>query len=104
MFVPYLSGCFMLLRQSILHEVGGFDERFFMYGEDIDLSRRMAQKSDNMFFPDVSVTHAYGAASYKSLKMLYIHAMNVSRYFNKWGWLADRERDAMNRSTLRQFE
>lgn len=73
MFVPYLSGCFMLLRQCALKEIGLFDERFFMYPEDIDLTRRMAERYDTIFFPNVCIIHEHGAASYKSLKMLFIH-------------------------------
>jgi GT2 family glycosyltransferase len=104
MFVPYLSGCFMLLRQSALLEVGLFDERFFMYPEDIDLTRRMAERYDTVYFPKVSVVHEHGAASYKSAKMLVIHALNICRYFNKWGWLYDPARNRLNRKTLEQIQ
>jgi GT2 family glycosyltransferase len=104
MFVPYLSGCFMLLRMSALREVGLFDERFFMYPEDIDLTRRLAECHDTLFFPGVSVVHEHGAASYRSAKMLAIHMVNICRYFNKWGWFNDPVRDALNRKTLAQFE
>lgn len=103
MFVPYLSGCFMLLRQSSLQEVGLFDERFFMYPDDIDLTRRIAQRYETIFFPYVSVTHKHGAASYKSSKMLLIHAFNLIKYFNKWGWFYDPVRDKLNQKTLMQF-
>jgi len=104
MFVPYLSGCFMLFRASALREVGLFDERYFMYPEDIDLTRRMAERFETLFFPHVSVVHEHGAASHKSLKMFAIHAWNIARYFNKWGWVSDPGRDALNRKTLAQFE
>lgn len=103
MFVPYLSGCFMLLRQSALKEIGLFDERFFMYPEDIDLTRRMAEHYETIFFPGVVVTHEHGAASYKSFKMLAIHIFNLVKYFNKWGWFKDSSRDALNKKTLDQF-
>jgi GT2 family glycosyltransferase len=103
MFVPYLSGCFMLLRQSALQKVGLFDERFFMYPEDIDLTRRMAERYETIFFPNVSVIHEHGAASYKSTKMLFIHMFNLFKYFNKWGWLHDPIRKKLNRKTLTQF-
>jgi GT2 family glycosyltransferase len=103
MSVPYLSGCFMLLRNSALAEVGLFDERFFMYPEDIDLTRRMAERYDTVFFPSVSVFHSHGAASHSSLKMLFIHATNMIRYFNKWGWINDPIRDRLNADTLTQF-
>ena len=44
MNVPYLSGCFMFLRMSALKSEGLFDERFFMYIEDTDLTRRLHVK------------------------------------------------------------
>ena len=104
MFVPYLSGCFMLLRHSTLKEVGCFDERFFMYPEDIDLTRRMAEKYKTIFFPYVSIFHSHGGASRRSLKMFAIHFVNLVKYFNKWGWFFDAKRDMLNKKTLAQFE
>lgn len=101
MFVPYLSGCFMLLRCDALKNVGIFDERFFMYPEDIDLTRRMAVKYDTVFYPHVSVIHEHGAASYKSLRMLLIHMFNIVKYFNKWGWIFDSGRRELNKKALR---
>lgn len=103
MFVPYLSGCFMLLRQSALKEIGLFDERYFMYPEDIDLTRRLADRYKTIFYPNVFVIHEHGAASHKSIKMFIIHALNLFRYFNKWGWFYDPIRMKLNRKTLSQF-
>ena len=103
MFVPYLSGCFMLLRQSSLREVGLFDERFFMYPEDVDLTRRIAEHYETVFFPEVSVVHEHGRASHKSVKMFFIHAYNLCKYFNKWGWIHDPIRKRLNKKTLDQF-
>jgi GT2 family glycosyltransferase len=42
-FAPNLIGCFMLFSSEKLLALGGFDERFFMYMEDVDLSRRCAE-------------------------------------------------------------
>lgn len=103
MFVPYLSGCFMLLRHSALKEIGLFDERFFMYPEDIDLTRRMAEHYETIFYPNASVIHEHGAASHKSIRMFLIHVINICKYFNKWGWLYDPVRDKLNRKTVEQF-
>lgn len=72
MNVPFLSGCFMFLRVSVLKEVGLFDERFFMYGEDTDLNRRIHRKYKTMFYPYCTVVHEHGRESYKSFKMLKI--------------------------------
>lgn len=98
--VPYLSGCFMFLRTSSLQQVGLFDERFFMYPEDIDLTRRMHQQFRTVFYPEVSVVHHHAQSSYKDKRMLWIHMINMIKYFNKWGWFFDKERRAVNRSIL----
>lgn len=102
MEVPYLSGCFMLLRVSALKETGLFDERFFMYPEDIDLTRRIHRRYKTLFYPEVTVVHHHEQSSYKSFRMLLIHSINMIRYFNKWGWWYDPERTQINKRILQQ--
>ncbi|WP_291910796.1 glycosyltransferase family 2 protein [Chitinophaga sp. CB10] len=102
MNVPYLSGCFMFLRVASLKECGIFDERFFMYPEDIDLTRRLNKRYKTIFYPDVKVIHHHAAESYKSKKLLWIHITNMIKYFNKWGWI-DADRNRINREILKQF-
>ena len=104
MDVPYLSGCFMLLKTNTLKEVGLFDERFFMYPEDIDLTRRIHKKYRTVFYPEVSIVHHHARSSYVNLKMLGIHTFNMIKYFNKWGWIFDSERKIINKKTLNQFK
>lgn len=104
MDVPALSGCFMFLRSSILRQTGGFDERYFMYLEDVDLSRRIGRLARTVFFPSVSITHAYQKGSYKSSKLLSHHIKSAIKYFNKWGWLFDAERRAVNRAAVQALE
>ena len=99
-YIPYLSGCFMMLRISKIEKIGLFDERFFMYAEDLDLSRRIASKFDNIFFPECQVFHKHNADSKKNFKMFLIHALNMIIYFNKWGWFIDREKDIINQNTI----
>ena len=94
---PYLSGCFMLLRTAAAVEAGLFDERFFMYPEDIDLTRRIHRNWLTLYYPQWTITHAHAQASYKNKHMLRIHIRNMCQYFNKWGWLFDRERHRFNR-------
>lgn len=93
---PYLSGCFMLLRTAALEKTGLFDERFFMYPEDIDLTRRIHRNYLTLYYPAETIVHDHRRASYHSLKMFLIHAVNICRYFNKWGWIRDPERDLYN--------
>lgn len=101
MDVPYLSGCFMFLRTEALQKIGLFDERFFMYPEDIDLTRRMYAEYRTLYYPKVQVVHAHAAESYKSLRMLWIHIWNTIKYFNKWGWVFDSERRRINKEVLK---
>lgn len=98
--VAYLQGSFLFFRLADLEKVGLFDERFFMYPEDIDISRRMRRISRVLYWPEVEIVHAHRASSYRSAKMLRIHVENMIRYFNKWGWLVDAERRRLNREVL----
>lgn len=95
--VPYHQGSFMFFRVKCFEKVGLFDERFFMYPEDIDITRRMHKEFKTMFWPGVTVVHAHRAASYKSKKMLKIHMWNMIKYFTKWGWMFDGERKRWNK-------
>lgn len=103
MEVPYLSGCFMFLRVNVLKKVGLFDERFFMYLEDTDLSRRIYRIAKTIYYPYVHIYHGYEKGSYKNLRLLRIHIESAIKYFNKWGWFNDPERDKINRETLEKL-
>ena len=72
-YAPSLSGCFMFMRTDILEQIGGFDERFFMYCEDLDLCRRINQLSDLRYVPTEPVIHHYNKGSYKISKLLFYH-------------------------------
>lgn len=98
--VPFLSGCFMLLRNKALDQVGMFDERFFLYFEDTDLSRRIHQRFRTVYFPDVSIHHVHERGSHKEWRLFWHSIMSAFFYFNKWGWFADPERDIMNLKIL----
>lgn len=101
---PILSGCFTLLNLSAIKEVGVYDDRFFMYFEDWDLSRRMNQKYKTLYFPKVSVYHGYESGANKSKKLFKIFLQSAIYYFNKWGWFFDIERRKVNKKTLNQFK
>ena len=104
MEVPSLSGCFMFLRMDVLKKVGLFDERYFMYAEDLDLCRRIGEVSRTIFYPQVAVSHAYEKGSYKNRKLLQYHICSVIKYFNKWGWIWDSKREKVNQRCLVQFK
>ena len=102
MDIPYLSGCFMFLRTKVLEKVGLFDERFFMYFEDLDITRRINLCSRTIFYPESVIYHNYEKGSYKSLKLLMYHLLYTLKYFNKWGYFFDRSRREINAKTLRE--
>jgi GT2 family glycosyltransferase len=97
--IPCLSGCFMFLRSKVLHEVGFFDERYFMYMEDVDLCRRIGAKYETVFYPNVAITHGYAKGSYSSSTLLKYHVQSAIKYFGKWGWIYDSKRQKLNRKT-----
>lgn len=62
--VDAISGAFFMTKKSILEEVGFLDERFFLYGEDIDLSLRIKNKGYKILYdPAVKITHYKGISS-----------------------------------------
>jgi GT2 family glycosyltransferase len=101
---PILSGCFTLLNLKAIQEVGMYDDNFFMYFEDWDLSRRMHQKYKTIYYPLVSVYHGYESGANKSFKLFKIFIRSAFTYFNKWGWFIDNERTKMNKRALSQFD
>ena len=108
-FAPSLSGCFMVCRVDALQAVGGFDERYFMYMEDIDLSRRLVDYGMSqgtvgaMYIPQITIVHAFQKGSYKHAVLLKHHVRSAIHYFNKWGWWLDAGRRRLNRKCLRDL-
>ena len=96
---PCLSGCFMFLRTKALadHRLF-FDERFFMYCEDFDYMRRLHRIGKTIYYPYVKIIHDHGMESYKNFHMLIIHIISACKYFNKYGWIIDKERKEINNS------
>lgn len=85
--IPYLSGCFMFLRSSIMKKVGFFDDKIFMYLEDADLTRRFLEVSRTAYYPEAHVYHHFAKLTHKKLKFKWITVQSAFIYFNKWGWL-----------------
>jgi GT2 family glycosyltransferase len=101
---PILSGCFTLLSIEAIKKIGMYDDKFFMYFEDWDLSRRMHQHYKTLYYPKVSVYHGYDSGANKSFKLFKIFIKSAIHYFNKWGWFFDKERKQINSAALAQFK
>jgi len=104
MNVPFLSGCFMFLRNESLKQTGLFDERFFLYAEDTDLSRRIHQQFETLFFPGAEINHVHARGSYKDLGLTFHNTKSAFQYFNKWGWFFDKQRTSINERASTQTE
>ncbi len=66
-YVTKLFGACLLVRRSVLDQVGSFDERFFMYCEDVDLCHRIAQAGWKLFYlSEAEIVHLGASASSKS--------------------------------------
>lgn len=84
--VPFGQGSFLVIRTELFKELGGFDERFFMYLEDADLCKRVNQVSKLMYYPGTSVIHKWEQGSHKNRKLLKYHIQSMRKYFQKWGY------------------
>lgn len=84
--IDVVAGAFMMIPKETLDETGGFDEQFFMYAEDIDLSYRIQKKGyQNYYLGNVTIVHFKGESTKKGslnyVKVFY-NAMNV--FVKKW--------------------
>ena len=79
--VEVLSGAFMMVRRETFEKVNGFDEQFFMYAEDIDLSIRIMQAGyKNYYLGTISVTHLKGGSTRYDRKYVS-HFYNAMKLF-----------------------
>ncbi len=82
--IQFATGCFMGIRTCLFEQIGGFDERYFLYFEDADLTREVNQISSAVYLPDVVVTHAWHRAHRRSLQALWRTCRSMCQYFHKW--------------------
>ncbi|MBP3442860.1 MAG: glycosyltransferase family 2 protein [Clostridia bacterium] len=78
------TGCFMMFRTSVLKKTGGFDERYFMYFEDADITREAKKYSRVVYYPDAVVSHVWNRDSKHNFKLLAIHIHSMLKYYWKW--------------------
>ncbi|MEE4146822.1 MAG: glycosyltransferase [Halieaceae bacterium] len=84
--IPLASGCFMLARSAALQSVGGFDERYFLYFEDFDLSLRLGSQGRLVFSPAMHIVHHGGYAANKGLRHIAYFVRSGTRFFRQHGW------------------
>jgi GT2 family glycosyltransferase len=84
--IPIASGCFMFCRTEALTAINGFDDRYFLYFEDFDLSLRIAKQGNIAFLPSMRIIHGGGNAAKKGLKHIGLFVRSGFRFFNSHGW------------------
>jgi N-acetylglucosaminyl-diphospho-decaprenol L-rhamnosyltransferase len=82
--VDILSGAFMMARKEVLDTTGGFDEQFFMYGEDIDLSYRIQKAGyKNYSVADTKIIHFKGESTVKDIRYTKLFYKAMSQFSRK---------------------
>lgn len=66
--------------------MGGFDEHYFMYVEDADLTQKMRTTGKAYLVPQYTAIHAWHRAAHRSLKPFLWQTGSLLRYFHKWGF------------------
>lgn len=83
-FPDWVAGMFMLFRSASFEQLGGFDERYFLYYEDVDICRRIGQAGMQVgLCPSVSAIHDARRDSHRSLPHLRWHLASMTRYLTK---------------------
>ena len=82
--IPFAHGCFMVFETEVLKNIKGFDERFFMYMEDVDIFIRAKQYGLTVMNSNFSVYHEYRKGSSKNLKLLWWHIISAVKFFIKY--------------------
>jgi N-acetylglucosaminyl-diphospho-decaprenol L-rhamnosyltransferase len=84
--VEWVSGSAMLLRRAAFEDVGGFDEGYFMYVEDVDLCTRLRRAGwEVLFSPELEVVHQMGVSTRGQRgRMAFVHSDSIYRYYCKF--------------------
>ena len=88
--VDILVGAFMLMKRDLYKNLNGFDEDYFMYGEDVDISYRVLKSGlNNIYFGNITLIHFKGESTLKDMKYAkrFYQAMKIfyKKHFRNYG-------------------
>lgn len=87
LYADYLTGCFHLYKTEDLLQIGGFDERYFLYMEDVDICKKIDEiGKKKLYYPLVHIQHVLKQKSAKNLKLFIRHVISMIKYYKKWGF------------------
>lgn len=84
--IPIISGCFMLCRTQFLKQAAGFNEDYFLYFEDFDLSMRLNELGGLAYLPAMKIVHLGGNSARKGLVHIRMFVRSGIRFFRTYGW------------------
>jgi GT2 family glycosyltransferase len=83
----YLTGCFHLYKTADFVKLNGFDERYFLYMEDVDICKKIDESGKaKLYYPQEKIIHILKQGSSKSLNLFFKHTSSAIKYFLKWGF------------------
>lgn len=82
----FMSGALMFFRRSAYVRLKGFDERFFLYFEDCDITLRAREIGRALYVPEARVIHDWARGSHRSKFLTWITIVSLVKLFNKHGW------------------
>lgn len=84
----WVGGMFMLFKSKQFKLSGGFDERYFMYYEDVDLCRSLYVSGNSIIYsPSTFVIHSARRSSHNNIRYLIWHLKSMLRFFTKWTFM-----------------
>lgn len=83
--IEFCTGSFMAVRTEVFRKVGGFDEDYFMYVEDADLTQKVLRCGKVYLVPQYKAIHAWHRAPMRDAGKFKMQLGSMLRYFKKWG-------------------
>ena len=84
--IEFCTGSFSCVKTSVFKDIGGFDEKYFMYVEDADLTQKMRTRGKAYLVPQYTAVHAWHRAAHRQIKPCLWQTGSMFRYFYKWGF------------------
>ncbi|NCT08490.1 MAG: glycosyl transferase family 2 [Flavobacteriia bacterium] len=86
-FAEYLTGCFQLYKTADFVKLNGFDERYFLYMEDVDICKKLdILGKKKLYYPQEQIIHVLKQGSLKNVNLFLNHLTSAIKYFLKWGF------------------
>lgn len=84
-YAEYLTGCFQLYNTKDFLDLNGFDERYFLYMEDVDICKKIDEiQKRKLYYPKEEITHILKQGSLKKINLFFQHLSSAIKYFLKW--------------------